>query len=102
MKSKLLFFAVVLMGCSVVSSLNTARVEQITVNQVKVTTLAAGLLTIASTQRITAIRGTDVSPCTLENTYRGTNHGVICKGIKSGFVLNLETLGTVAARVSGE
>ena len=87
-------------GCSVVQSLNTTRLEQTTPNEVKVTTLAAGLLTIASTKVITAIRGSDVQPCSLEKTFRGINHGVICRDVKRVFVVNIETLGTVAARVT--
>lgn len=87
-------------GCSIVQSLNTATVEQVKPNEVRVTTLSSGLLTIASTQIITAIRGADLQPCSLESTFRGEAHGVICKAVQRGFVVNIETLGTVAARVT--
>jgi hypothetical protein len=102
MKKRLLLFTALLFGCSIVSSLNTTRLEQVKSNEVKVTTLAAGLLTIASTQQITAIRGADVSPCSLERTFKGEAHGVICKAVQRGFVVNVETFGTVAARVTDD
>jgi hypothetical protein len=100
MKKRLLLFSALLFGCAIISSLNTARLEQTKPNEVQVTTLAAGLLTIASTQQITAIRGADVSPCSLEKTFRGEAHGVICRDIKRGFIVSIETLGTVAARIT--
>jgi hypothetical protein len=97
---RLLLLGLVLSGCSFVSSLNSARVEQATPTQAKVTALTNGLLTIASTKVITSIKGTDLQPCNLADTYRGVNHGVICKAIKRDFIITLETLGTVAARVT--
>lgn len=100
MKKRLLLFSLLLFGCSVISSLNTTRLEQTKLNEVKVTTLSSGLLTIASTERITRFYGADVSPCSLERTFRGEAHGVICRDVVRGFVVNIETLGTVAARVS--
>ncbi len=104
MKKALLFCLLPLLlclsSCSIVSSLNTTTLEQVTPNEVKVTTLAAGLLTIASTKQITAIRGSDLQPCSLESTFRGQAHGVICRGVQRGFVVSVETLGTVAARVT--
>jgi hypothetical protein len=100
MKKRLLLFSLLLFSCAFVASLDSTRLEQTKPNEVKVTTLAAGLLTIASTKVITAIRGTDVSPCSLEKTFKGEAHGVICRDITRGFVLSVETLGTIAARVT--
>lgn len=100
MKKRLPIFSLLLFGCSVISSLNTTRLEQTKPNEVRVTALATGLLTVASTERITRFYGADVSPCSLEKTYKGAEHGVICRDVKRGFVVNVETLGTVAARVT--
>jgi hypothetical protein len=100
MKKRLLLFSALLFSCAFVASLDSARLEQLKPNEVRVTALANGLLTIASTKQITAIRGTDVSSCSLESTFKGEAHGVICKNIPRGFVVSVETLGTVAARVT--
>jgi hypothetical protein len=97
---KLLLLVLLLSGCSIVSSLNTAQVEQVSPNQVKVTTLASGLLTIASTENITAFRGADLSRCSLESALGVQARGIICRGVVRGFVVNLDTVGTVAARVT--
>ncbi len=97
---KLLLLLLFLGGCSIISSLNTAQVEQVSPSEVRVTTLTSGLLTIASTERITKLRGENILGCTLESTYKGEAHGVICRDVKRGFVVSLETIGTVAARVT--
>ncbi len=97
---RLFALCLLLSACSVVQSLNTATIEQTAANEVKVTTLTSGLLTIASTERITKLRGENILGCTLESTYKGEAHGVICRDVKRGFVVSLETIGTVAARVT--
>lgn len=87
-------------GCSIVQSLNTTRVEQIDVNAVKVTALATGLLTIASSEVITKFYGANTTTCVLSDTFKGPDHGIICRDVPVNFTLNLNTLGKVAARVS--
>jgi hypothetical protein len=97
---KLLLLVLLLSGCSIVSSLNTARVEQVTQSEVRVTALTSGLLTIASTENISAFRGADLARCSLESALGVQSRGIICKGVVRGFSVNLDTVGTVAARVT--
>ena len=96
---RLFLLGLLFTSCAFVGSLNSTLVEQVSINQVKVTALTNGLLTVASTKVIIGIKGTDLQPCNLAETYRGVNHGVICKAIKRDFTITLETLGTVVARV---
>ncbi len=95
-----LIFVLLLAACSVVTSLNTTTIEQVTPFEVRVTALASGLLTIASTADITRLRSADLSRCSLESALGIQSRGVICRGVVRGFVVSLETTGTVAARVT--
>lgn len=97
---KKLLFVLLLSGCAFVSSLQSARVERLDVGTVRVTSLVAGLLTIASSDVITRVYGADIGACSLEATYRGQATGMICKNVKAGFVVGLETVGNVLARVT--
>lgn len=87
-------------ACPFVSSLDSTTVEQLTPQTVRVTTKLAGLLTAYSTEVITKLTGKNLGTCVITTASGKPDQGVICKGVPLGFVLDLETVGKVNARVT--
>jgi hypothetical protein len=85
-------------ACNQVASLVSASLEQVDTKTVKVTANTSGNLTIASTEIITF--QSSVKDCKIIDTFKGKDHGVLCPKITTGFTVNVETVGTIFARVT--
>lgn len=95
-----LLMVILLTACAVISSFDSTTIEQLAPQTVRVTTRVPGLLTVYSTKKINDLAGKNLNTCEITTALGKPDQGVICKNVPTKFIVDIETLGSVTARVT--